>query len=273
MRSSLPSRLSGFWAFSLRVAGAAAVPGADVEHAVVAELELAAVVVRLAWMRDHDEGSARARVGTGRRAALALEAVDLDVALAVDVVDEEAPVALRSSGSKAIESRPSSEESLDPVADVEEWLGELAAVAHDRDRARLLDHEQKLALLRRVLDEHRGVEASDPAQLETGAGGGRTRRGQRDRCGDDRRQDPAKAAREAPRHPACRVARARHRDRESPALRPSVSRRIRQDPAGRPGPPTRSRTHGRRRPRRTSSAPGPAGRADGRRRRGDRPPR
>ncbi len=165
------------------VAGAAAVAGADVEEAVGAELELAAVVVREARVGDLDHLVPRARRGAGGVAALAPERVDLDVAGAVDVVDVEAPVALvtRVEGDR---EQPLLAAVADPVADVEEVAPERLALAQHADRARLLDHEQELGGAGGVVDVHGRVEAADAGELERAAAGARGRaRGQ---CGRER---------------------------------------------------------------------------------------
>ena len=77
---------------TVRVTLRATVAGARVQQAVGAELELAAIVVRLPRVRDHDYRAARAlrrqRVGRGPKL------VDLDVPATVRVVGVEAVVAL-----------------------------------------------------------------------------------------------------------------------------------------------------------------------------------
>jgi hypothetical protein len=77
-----------------RIACAAAVTRPHVEHPVGAELELAAVVVRLTGVRNRDHGAARARIGDVRVGRVPQELVDLDRPDRVSgpgVVDVETP--------------------------------------------------------------------------------------------------------------------------------------------------------------------------------------
>ncbi len=143
-----------------RIAGAATIPGADVEPAVGPELELATIVVGEAGMADDDHPAARALPGVAVGAGAKL--VDLDVPRAVRVVGVEQPVAaivgVEGDGEQAALAPR-----RDSSAYVEERLAPPVPVVEHPDRAARLDHVQMVREARGLGDVGRRREAADPA--------------------------------------------------------------------------------------------------------------
>ena len=179
MRSSLPSRMSGFWPLPSRraVAAAATVAGADVEHAVGAELELAAVVVALGIIDLHQLALPRA---DARRALLGAQLPDRLVALLVGEVDVELAVA-RELRVERDREQTALAAGLDEALEVRVRPRRDLAVRHRADRPRLLDHEQPLVPGRRGHVDGRAQPGRDLGQGERLG----TRSLGRARCGRD----------------------------------------------------------------------------------------
>ena len=157
------------------VVAATAVAGADVEEAVGAEGELAAVVVALRIVVDEDGAGAG---GVGEVVALAMELDEVLLGVLAGVVDVEQP------GARVVRREREAEQPLlatgrDPVADVEEGRRELASGADDVDPPALADDEDPPPVGRRRGDVERLVEAADLDELDATAcsGGGRGTRG------------------------------------------------------------------------------------------------
>ena len=120
----------------------AAVAGGDPEHAVGAELQLAAVVVRALRVLEDDHPAAR-RLDARRSGSVGrdLELVDLVQARVVREVDVEQPrggvVRREGDREQALLALV-----LDQLGDLEERIGEHPAAVDDPDRPGVLDHEQ-----------------------------------------------------------------------------------------------------------------------------------
>jgi hypothetical protein len=170
-------------AVALRVEAAAAVAEADVELAVGAEGDVAAVVVGEGLADGEDlEG----RRGVGRAGVGGAVLDDVRVAAGVGVVDEEAAVR----GVVGVEGH--AQQALlvagrHEGVDVEEVTG-ARAVLDDGDAAALFGHEEA-ALARRHLDGDRLPQAGgDDLGLEVDVGGQAGRRATR--CRHDQHQPP-----------------------------------------------------------------------------------
>ena len=141
------------------IAAGAAVAEADVEEAVGAEGDHAAVVVgeRLGDGQQHALAPARATVGVGRDPVLRDDAGPVVLAR---VVDEEAAVA-REARMEGEPEQATLAAGKHPARDVEEGLRQQRALLEDPDPPRLLDHEQAPAAVARMGQEDRGLEALD----------------------------------------------------------------------------------------------------------------
>ena len=158
----------------------AAVAGADVEHPVAAELELAAVVVARVAVRDPQQLAAARRVGAGRvrRAAVLEHAQRAGRAVGEEDVEAAGGVVV---GRERDREQAALAGHLGEPADVEE-----RAAARDPDEPGLLDDEQPRVVRRRGR-VHRGGEPADLHEPWRR----RRRRGRAQRAERDRDHDRA----------------------------------------------------------------------------------
>ena len=178
---------------AVRVAASATVARARVEQAVGAELQLAAVVVALAGVRDGQQGAPRGRVGDVGIAGRARELVDLDVPVGVGEVRVEQP-ARRIVGREGDRQQPALAAGGDARGHVEERRGLHGAVADDPHGAALLDDEQARVVRWRCQVDRRG-ERPDLGEGDRRPGGrGQGEEDDREREGDAAHPHATRAA-------------------------------------------------------------------------------
>ena len=164
MRSILPSSVGGILRAVLGIVARAAVAHADVEKAVRAEGEIAAVVIRERLADERERPSlqsqieARRRIGDQPVRRRSPEARDDGVAGAVGEVDEEAAAARVVGRERQAEQAPLAAGD-DGAAQVEKVGAGHHAVADDPDAPALLDDELHRAVGRILDDRYRARES------------------------------------------------------------------------------------------------------------------
>ena len=160
------------------VVAAAAVPGARVEEAVGAELQLAAPVVRLAGMGDAQEEPSAGRVGATRIGRGAPVLGDLDVHGRA-ARGRGARIRVEETGGRVVRRERDREQAALAVCEetlkLQERLRLEDAVAKDADTARFLDHVETRRVSGGGGDVDRLCGRGDPDELRRsarGSGGG-----------------------------------------------------------------------------------------------------
>ena len=169
------------------VVGLATVARADVEVAIGAEHEVAAVVQRLG-VRNESLAGRPLEVETGRRVSderigRAIEPRDDGIAGRVDEGDEE-PVRLGRPGRKRERQHPAFAAAANCATQVEKRGGQERAALNDPDRPPQLDDELDAGVRRILHERHRACQARDVDLAAKLRVGGRREKQKQTECGN-----------------------------------------------------------------------------------------